>query len=79
MIEGGEPPYLNCDPMKAPFLIVTNGTPTIANLQNLSSTFRDYLAKTLEVDAANLRKISIYSFTCLLFEKIEGFFVLHSS
>src|SRR5712672_2921351 len=26
-----------------------------------------------------IRKISIYSFTCLLFEKIEGFFVLHSS
>jgi len=27
----------------------------------------------------DIRKISIYSFTCLLFEKIEGFFVLHSS
>jgi len=26
-----------------------------------------------------IRKISIYLFTCLLFEKIEGFFVLHSS
>jgi len=28
---------------------------------------------------SSIRKISIYSFTCLLFEKIEGFFVLHSS
>jgi p21-activated kinase 1 len=28
-----------------------NGTPTITNPENLSSTFRDYLAKTLEVDA----------------------------
>ena len=27
----------------------------------------------------SIRKISIYLFTCLLFEKIEGFFVLHSS
>jgi p21-activated kinase 1 len=28
-----------------------NGTPTIKKPENLSSTFRDYLAKTLEVDA----------------------------
>jgi len=51
MIEG-EPPYLDFNPMKALFLIVANGTPTIANPQNLSSTFRDYLTRTLEVDAA---------------------------
>ena len=50
MIEG-EPPYLNKNPLKARYLIATNGTPTIANPENLSSTFRDYLAKTLEVDA----------------------------
>ena len=50
MIEG-EPPYLNQNPMKALYLIATNGTPTIANPENLSPTFRDYLAKTLEVDA----------------------------
>ena len=50
MIEG-EPPYLNQNPMKAQYLIATNGTPTIANPDNLSSTFRDYLSKTLEVDA----------------------------
>ena len=49
MIEG-EPPYLNQNPLEALYLIATNGTPTIANPENLSSTFRDYLAKTLEVD-----------------------------
>ena len=50
MIEG-EPPYLNQNPLKALYLIATNGTPTIANPEALSSTFRDYLSKTLEVDA----------------------------
>jgi p21-activated kinase 1 len=50
MIEG-EPPYLNQIPAKAIYLIATNGPPTIANPENLSSTFRDYLSKTLEVDA----------------------------
>ena len=33
------------------YLMAPNGTATIANPENLSSTFRDYLGKTLEVDA----------------------------
>jgi p21-activated kinase 1 len=50
MIEG-EPPYLNQNPLKALYLIATNGTPTIANPENLSAIFSDYLKATLEVDA----------------------------
>jgi len=50
MIEG-EPPYLNQNPLKALYLIATNGTPSIANPENLSPVFSDYLGKTLEVDA----------------------------
>jgi len=50
MIEG-EPPYLNQNPLKALYLIATNGTPQIASPENLSQVFADYLAKTLEVDA----------------------------
>jgi len=49
MIEG-EPPYLNQNPLKALYLIATNGTPTIANPENLSSLFKDYLGLTLSVD-----------------------------
>ncbi|KXN87390.1 Serine/threonine-protein kinase SMU1 [Leucoagaricus sp. SymC.cos] len=50
MIEG-EPPYLNQNPLKALYLIATNGTPKIANPENLSGVFTDYLKQTLEVDA----------------------------
>ena len=50
MIEG-EPPYWNQNQLKALYLIATNGTPTIANPEDVSSTFRDCLAKMLEVDA----------------------------
>jgi len=46
----GEPPYLNQNPLKVLYLIATNTTPMIANLENLSPIFCNYLAKTLEVD-----------------------------
>jgi len=50
MVEG-EPPYLNQNPLKALFLVATNGRPMIPNPESLTSTLRDYLEKTLEVDA----------------------------
>ena len=49
MIEG-EPPYLTESPLRALWMIATNGTPHIKDEQNLSSTFRDFLYFALKVD-----------------------------
>jgi p21-activated kinase 1 len=49
MLEG-EPPYLNESPLRALFLIATNGTPELKNPDECSPGFKDFLYFALKVD-----------------------------
>lgn len=49
MIEN-EPPYLDEEPLKALYMIVTNGTPTLKNPENASRELKSFLAICLCVD-----------------------------
>lgn len=64
MIEN-EPPYLDEEPLKALYLIATNGTPTLKKPDQLSSELKSFLSVCLCVDvksratAAELLEVSL--------------------
>lgn len=50
MIEG-EPPYLHENPLRALYLIATNGTPSLQHPDELSDILKDFLKQSLTVNS----------------------------
>ncbi|KAI8080627.1 kinase-like domain-containing protein [Thamnidium elegans] len=50
MIEG-EPPYLHENPLRALYLIATNGTPSLQHPDELSDKLKDFLTQSLTVES----------------------------
>ncbi|CUM67578.1 uncharacterized protein PRCAT00005278001 [Priceomyces carsonii] len=69
MIEG-EPPYLNEEPLKALYLIATNGTPKLKRPELLSNSIKKFLSICLCVDVR---------YRALTDELLEHSFVRHKS
>lgn len=46
----GEPPYLNENPLRALYLIATNGTPSIQEPEKASTALASFLKASLSVD-----------------------------
>jgi serine/threonine protein kinase len=49
MLEG-EPPYLNENPLRALYLIATNGTPKLQDPDQVTDLFTDFIGASLQVD-----------------------------
>lgn len=58
MIEG-EPPYLKENPLRALYLIATNGTPQLESPESLSPALREFIGACLKVEATERPSASV--------------------